>query len=140
MPKLELYSVFISHAWSYDEDYERLVNLLENASRFEWRNYSVPHDDPVVDPDEKVTKRKLIIELEEQIRPADCILLICGMYVARKEWIQKEIELAQKYEKPIIAIVPRGNEKVPKVVQESAAEVVGWNTDSIVEAIRKHAI
>ena len=62
------------------------------------------------------------------------------MYVARKEWIQKEIEMAKKYEKPIIAILPRGNENVPTVVQETATEVVGWNTDSIVEAIRKHAI
>jgi hypothetical protein len=47
------------------------------------------------------------------------------MYVARKEWIQKEIEMAQKYKKPIIAVVPRGNENVPCVVKDSATEVVG---------------
>ena len=34
MPPLKTYDLFISHAWKYDDDYYRLVKLLENAIYF----------------------------------------------------------------------------------------------------------
>ena len=43
MPQLKTYDVFISHAWSYHEDYYRMVRFLDEAQYFYWRNYSVPH-------------------------------------------------------------------------------------------------
>ena len=39
--------------------------------------------------------------------------------------------------KPIIAIQPWGAEKTSIVVKNAANEIVSWNTDSIVNAIRK---
>ncbi len=135
MPPLERYHLFISHAWQYDADYYRLVNLLEKAPRFEWRNYSVPQHDPL----DANSVRKLSKALERQIRPASAVLIISGMYVNYREWIQYEIDVALGYDKPIIGIKPWGAERVPVAVQSVADEMVGWNTTSIVAAIKKYA-
>lgn len=55
---------------------------------------------------------------------------------------QKEIMVANDrfiVPKPIIGIRPWGNANISQVVQDSAGEIVGWNTESIVSAIRRHS-
>ncbi len=51
------YNIFISHAWRYSEDYYRLVEMLNNAPYFKWRNYSVPQHDPVLDPEDETDRK-----------------------------------------------------------------------------------
>ena len=58
------------------------------------------------------------------------------MYVAYRYWIQKEIDIAASYGKRIIGVIPWGQERTPQEVQDVAAMMVAWNTDSIVSAIR----
>ncbi|ABN53658.1 MAG TPA: nuclease [Hungateiclostridium thermocellum] len=140
MPNLKIYDLFISHAWKYNDDYYRLVDLLNKAPNFKWRNYSVPQHDPVIDPDDPVDQKTLIEELKGQIRPVNCVLILSGMYAAYSFWIQKEIDISVDYGKPIIGIKPWGQERIPKAVSDVAIEIVGWNTDAIVEAIRKHSL
>ena len=79
-------------------------------------------------------------ELDNQIRPASCVLIISGMYAAYSDWIQSEIDIAQAYSKPIIGILPRGQERVPQVVQRAAKEMVGWTTTSIIAAIKRNVL
>jgi hypothetical protein len=140
MPDLKTYDIFISHAWRYSDDYNRLVKLLNEAPRFDWRNYSDPKHDPVIDPNTDVGRRKMKKELDEQIRPVNCVIVISGMYVAYRYWIQTEIDIAIDYKKPIIGVRPWGQERTPQEVQDVADEMVGWNTDSIVSAIRRHSL
>ena len=59
MPRLKTYDVFISHAWSYHDNYYRMVNFLNDAPRFNWRNYSVPEHDPLELPTIKASKNSL---------------------------------------------------------------------------------
>jgi len=131
------YRIFISHAWRYNEDYYRLVGMLNRAPYFRWRNYSVPQHDPVIDPDTEVGKRKLTEELRKQIQPVHIVIVLAGMYVNYREWIQKEIDIAQEYKKPIVGIRPWGQQRIPQIIQDISCKLVGWNTDSIVQAIRE---
>lgn len=62
------------------------------------------------------------------------------MYVAYSEWILKEIALAQYNGKSIIGVYPWGQQNMPRAIQEAAAELVGWNTDTIISAIRRNAL
>jgi len=140
MPYLKTYDLFISHAWKYGGEYDRLVDLLNKAPYFRWRNYSCPKHDPAIDPDSEAGKIKLIQELRNQIRPVNCVIILSGMYVAYSYWIQKEINIAVEYNKPIIGVRPWGAQRVPTAVQQVANEIVGWNTDSIVNAIRRHSL
>ena len=47
MPALKTYDLFISHAWKYGYEYDKLVNLLDNAPNFYYRNYSAPSEKPL---------------------------------------------------------------------------------------------
>jgi len=38
MPNLKTYDLFISHAWFYNKGYNKLIELLNDASNFSWRN------------------------------------------------------------------------------------------------------
>lgn len=113
--------------------------MLNEAKYFQWRNYSVPVHDPVVGTDEE-RKKVLTAALDRQIKPVNCVLIISGMYVNHSDWIQVEIDIVKKYEKPIVGLKPRGSQVTPKLVQDAAKEMVGWSTDSIVSAIRKWSL
>lgn len=136
MPELKTYALFISHAWKYNDEYYRLVNLLKEAPLFKWSNYSVPEHDPLGTK----TDKELRDALNRQIRPVNAFLLISGMYVLHRDWIQEEIDIAKSYSKPIVGIRPRGAERIPLEVQLASVEMVAWNTNSIVAAVRKHAL
>lgn len=111
--------------------------MLKDAPNFLFRNSSVPKTDPIPTP---ITDAKLKAALDEQIRIANVVIILSGMYAAHSDWISTEIAIAAKYQKPIIGVVPWGQQRVPDTVQTAAKEMVRWNTDSIVSAIRKHAL
>lgn len=140
MPALKTYDLFISHAWSYGDEYTRLANMLDQAAYFYYRNYSAPEHKPLFDPTHKVPNREVLAAIDRKIRPVNCVLIISGMYAARREWIQAEIDIATAYNKPIIGVIPRGQERLPKAVTDVAWDTVGWSTSSIVSAIRKYSI
>ena len=130
------YNLFISHSWAYSDAYEKLVKLLDGASRFDYKNYSVPKDDPIHNAE---NAEKLKQAIKAQMDYASVILVMAGVYSSYSKWIDKEIALAKAYNPPkkIIAIEPWGSQKTSQTVKDKADEVVGWNTDSIVSAIRK---
>src|SRR5947199_8618178 len=135
MPTLRPRNLFISHSWTYGDAYEKLVALLDSASNFIYRNYSVPKDDPVhnapnIDALYQAIKNQMVF--------CEVVLIMAGKYATFSKWIQREIQIAKNdYSKPIVAIRPWANEQVSSVVSEAADRLVGWNTSSIVSAIRE---
>jgi hypothetical protein len=113
--------------------------MLNNAQNFLWSNYSVPKHDPKIDPNTPVGKRTLKKELEKQVKPSSCVIVIAGMYANYRYWIKEEIKTAKKYNKPILAVKPRGNSVMPTIITSYANKVVGWNTSSIIKAIKELA-
>lgn len=138
MPALKTYDLFLSHMWrkTDNSEYYRLENLLKGANNFAWRNYSVPEHDPLGTK----TDKELREALDRQIRPVNCFVIASGMYVNHRKWIQEELEIAKSYGKPILGVIPWGQERTPVEVQNAAKEMVGWNTDSIVAAVRKWSL
>ena len=135
MPRLRRYRIFISHAWRYNADYYKLINRLDMTPNFLYANYSVPEHDPV----DANNNSKLAEELRQQIRPVKVVIILGGMYVAYSNWIQFEINFAQDLGKPVLGVRPWGTQRMPQAVQNAANEVVGWNTPTIVDAIRRLA-
>ena len=135
MPDLKTYDTFISHAWRYHDDYNRMVQLLDNAPYFTWRNYSVPRHDPA----DANNATRLREALRRQIRPVNIVVVLAGVYATHSDWIQFEIDYAAALGKTIVGIRPWASQRIPVAVQSAAAEMVGWNTSSIVDAIRRNA-
>lgn len=137
------YNIFISHSWEHDDDYERLIGLLNEEPCFKgnYKDYSVTKDEPILTKSgDKLQDSNLKKKIDEQIRLASVVLVPAGMYATYSGWINEEISIAKNYEKPIIAIKPYGAKRLPTSVIKNAIETVGWNGSSIVEAIKKHAI
>lgn len=133
MPALRTHEIFICHDWEYSDEYYRICEMLDGRPNFSWRNRSVPEHDPL-DTNDELQKN-----LRDQIRPADVMLVLAGMYSARSGWMDWEMAFARRIGQSIIGIKPWGNTRIPSVVQRNASEIVGWNTDSIVGAIRNHS-
>ncbi len=127
------YNLFISHSWTYSDAYESLIALLDAKPYFSYRNYSVPKNDPIHNARYDYQLKEAI---RKQMQPASCILILAGVYATYSKWINIEIELARSMGKKIIAVQPWGVERTSSVVKNAADVIVGWNTDSIVKAIR----
>lgn len=130
---MKTYDIFISHAWKYNNQYYNLEKMLEEYKYFRFRNYSVPEHDPL----DFNSVKELVNQLDEQIRQSTVVLVIGGMYCNYRKWIQKEIEIAKKYNKPIILVIPYGANRIPTMVEINATKTIKWNSDSIINAIRE---
>ena len=133
---MRTYNLFISHRWGYRGDYERLVRLLDAAPRFSWKNYSVPAEAPF----EITSAPKLRRALHRQMRVTHVVLVIAGVYASYSDWMQEELELAESYDKPIVAVAPWRSRKTSVPCRQAAVEMVSWNTKSIVASIRRNSI
>ena len=136
MPRLKTYDVFISHAWNYHADYRRMIKFLNDTPNFTWRNYSVPQHDPL----DAKSKRRLTEALKRQIRPANIVLILSGMYAAHSDWIDFEITFSIDIDKPMVGVRPWGQQRVPRFVSDNVDMMVGWQTSAIVSAIRQHSL
>ncbi|QBQ56190.1 TIR domain-containing protein [Nitrosococcus wardiae] len=138
MPQVKIYRLFISHSWAYGDAYDKLVSFFKKHSNFQWVDYSVPKNDPIHNaPNDKA----LYEAIKNQMRFANCVVILAGVYSTYSKWINKEIEIAkQVFSKPLIAIEPWVSEKTSKIVKDNADSIVKWQSSSIVNAIRNHSV
>jgi len=129
------YRLFISHSWSYDENYKRVIELIEEQG-LSFYDHSVPKDDPI---HTNGTDKELHDAIEAKMKGTSCILILAGVYASYSKWIKKEIAIAESYGKTIIAIEPWDSEKTSKVVKDAADKIVKWQGKSIVDAIKELA-
>lgn len=131
------HKLFISHSWQYSDAYIKLCNLLDKRTYFDYTNYSVPKDSPI---HTNGTDKELIEAITNKIRLCNVVLIMAGKYSTYSKWINKEILIANKSflnPKPIIGIKPRASTVVSSVVRKNAVEIVGWNTESVIDAVRR---
>lgn len=129
-----MYNLFISHSWAYKKAYNDLKGLLNAKLYFSYKDYSVPEDDPIHNAG---SDSELKAAIKRQMQPASCIIILAGVYATYSKWINIEIELAKSMNKKIIAIQPWAAERTSSVVKNAADKIVGWNTNSVVGAIRE---
>jgi hypothetical protein len=133
------YNLFISHSWTYGDSYDRLVSLLNERGYFPFKDYSVPKSSPIHNAPNEAA---LYAAIKERMSHASVVIILAGVYVNYSKWINKEISIAKKefvLPKPILAIRPFGSINISTAAQEHADEIVAWNTESVVAAIRRLA-
>ncbi len=136
MPALRNYHILISHSWDYNEHYETIKTWLDDSKHFTWTNYSVPLTEPI----DAKSKTELKEKIKDRISLCSCVIILSGMYVAYSEWIDYEIDTAIALGKSIIGVKPWGQERIPAKVQNNADVMVGWNSSSIIDAVRNYAL
>ncbi|WP_322534606.1 TIR domain-containing protein [Duganella zoogloeoides] len=132
--------VFVSHSWSYSSHYSTLANwVFEEHWNFgqallEFRNYSIPKDDPIHNFTIIVMLKNAIYN---QIAKSHAIFIPSGMYSSHSRWIGEEIMGAKEYGKPILAVTPWAQERNSDVVLRNANARVGWSKQYVVDGIWK---
>lgn len=127
--------LFVTHAFAEHPDYHRVFEYLETASNFFYLNCSKPDDVPATGGKEALRET-----LRAQIKNAEVVVVLSSLYAENRDWITYEMDVAQALDLPLIALEPFGGTgAVPEEVAKRAAEVVGWNERSIVDAARRQA-
>jgi len=130
--------VFISHSWSHSEHYDALADWISNQSysigqaSLDFRDYSVPKDDPIHDA---ASDKELEAAIFDKISRSHVVIIPTGMYAQYSRWIQKEISGAEEYAKPILAVNPWGQKRRSSFVQQSADRSCGWNRDVLIRTV-----
>lgn len=127
--------LFISHMWRLDDNaaYHQFEQLLKSNADFKWRNLSAIQFDPLGNKSEA----QLRSSLRSQICASSCFVLLSDMFIGHQKWIREEIDIAKSFSKPIIGITPRTHEPTPPAVKLASKQVVGWDPESIVNAIKR---
>ena len=137
MSDIKSYSLYVSHSWTYGNAYTRLLEFFAEDPLFRWRSYGISKHSPLHDSPN-------IAALEEairgQMREANGLLIMAGMYLIYSKWIHLEMEIAKELGKPILAVIPWGEDKIADSVRENATEVVAWGATSVVDAIRRNVM
>ena len=131
-----MYRIFISHSWAYSSQYDKVESFLSQEG-VSYYNHSVPKNDPV---HTNGTDKQLREAIEAIIKGCSCVIILAGVYATYSKWINIEIELAKKYNKPIIAVEPWGSLRTSTVVRNAATVRVGWNAKSVAIAVKNYAI
>jgi len=129
-----LYHIFISHAWGYSSHYETIKNWINNDRYLSsnWSDYSIP----VYNPVDAHSKRELKQKITNKINLSNVVIILAGMYATHSEWIDYEIDEAVRLGKYIIGVRPWGQERMPVKIQSNANVMVGWNSSSVIAAIK----
>ena len=131
-------NVFVSHSWSYSEDYDKIGEWLfgstwsVGAEQLIFLDQSVPRTDPIHYAPNEETLRNAIYQ---RINSSDAVVIPTGVYATYSKWIGKEIEGAHLYAKPIIGVDGWGAQRGSTVVRDAASVVVGWTKKSVATAV-----
>lgn len=120
----KVYNIFISHIGQNEEEYDTFIQKLSAAHDFEFKNWGILEKD-------KLTGK----ELQDQIEQVGIVIVLSGLYNKYKNIIKKQVDVANKLDKPIVVIRPYGMEDVPSYLGKIASDVVGWNAPCIIDAI-----
>lgn len=127
--------LFVTHAFAKHDDYHRVLEYMEAAANFFYVNCADPELLPAGGGKEALKE-----ELRRQIGSAEAVVVLSGLYLENRDWVNYEMDAAQALDLPMIAVEPFGGlGPVPEEVARRAAETVSWNDRSIVDAIRRQA-
>jgi hypothetical protein len=127
--------VFITHSFSSHPDYHRVIEYLESAASFFYKNCSVPDHPPATGGKEALKE-----EYRVQLKHAEVVVVLTSLYLENEYWVTYQMDAAQAANIPLIALGLFGKEaKLPAEIVKRANDTVDWNERQIVDAIRQQA-
>ena len=131
---VNIYRVFISHAWNYRNEYYKLEKMLDDSPEFRWQNIFPGFVSPKKDIDDELEK-----SLRTQIGSCDVVLVISDIYNKDSTWIEREMNIAIELNKPIIGLSCRSGDETPWEIRRDASEIIDWNGFELTNAIQRYS-
>jgi len=132
----ELINVFVSHYHEDEDNIKRMKDLL--GDDYSIRNYSVTSDKY----NNAHNKEYIKSMLRPLINQASSFICLIGPNTHDSEWVNWEVEQALKQGKRIIGVYLWGakDSDIPPALEDAADAMVGWNHDTILDAINGNNI
>jgi len=130
------HNIFISHAWDYTADVESLRSLINARTHFNCIYSDVGKYEPINSSNAYYIKSRL----KERILSSHLMIGMAGIYASHSDWMKWELDTALANNIPIVGVIPRGALRISSIVSSRANELVRWNTESIISAVRKHSL
>jgi len=126
-------NVFISHIHEDDAELGKLKNLLD-SSGCQIRDYSINSSNPNQANNHDYIKSEI---LAPQIKNSGTLVVLISPGTHESEWVNWEIEYAQKLDKRIVGVWAHGAKDcdIPEKLNEYADAIVGWQGSCIIDAI-----
>ena len=126
-------NVFVSHVHEDDVGLNRLKNLLK-ANGMTIRDYSISSDNPNKAHSEGYIKSQI---LGPRIQQCSTVVVYISPETKDSEYVNWEIEYAHGKDKRIVGVWAHGEYgcEIPEALKKYADAVVGWNGNSIIDAI-----
>jgi hypothetical protein len=131
------YDLFVTHAWRYHQDWTKFCDLLDKTPGLAWRNFSLPWHDPAMSPNSEVGGAFIRNFLETQIIPVHAVIFLAGVYTIKSAqgWLDLEIELARKYNKPVVGLPPLSETVVSDEIWSKCDGSASWCAEEIIAAL-----
>ena len=129
----EIKNVFISHIHEDDDGLGKLKDLVAKGG-LAVRDASINSSNPNNAKDTDYIKAQV---LAPQIQWASTLVVYITPETKNSEWVNWEIEYAEKLGKRIVGVYAHGANEcdVPEALEKYADDVRGWNSEGVVEAI-----
>lgn len=126
-------NVFISHIHEDDAGLSDLKNLLSKHG-MDIRDGSINSDKPNKAKSPDYIKSEII---KPRIKWASTLIVYITPDTKNSEWVNWEIEAAQKLGKTIVGVWEKGCSgcEVPEALEQFGHAIVGWNGGHIVDAV-----
>lgn len=132
----DLINVFVSHYHEDEDNIKRMKDLL--GDDYSIRNYSVTSEKY----NNASNKEYIQSLLRPLINQASTFICLIGPNTHGSEWVNWEVEQAFKQGKRIIGVYLWGakDSDIPPALEDAADAMVGWNHDTILDAINGNNI
>lgn len=129
----EAHNVFISHRHEDDALVSRFKELLDGKG-VQIRDASITSDNPNQASNPDYIKTQI---LAPGIQCAGKVVVLITPDTKNHDWVDWEIEYANKLDKQIIGVWAPGSAdcEVPEPLEKYADAIVGWNSDRILDAL-----
>lgn len=126
--------VFVTHAFTEDEDYLRVFEFLESNEGFFYVNVSKPENVPAGGMED------IKDELIQQIEEAEAVFVTTLSYLGKPDLVRFQMQAAKAKSKPLLGIEPFGGViELPEEIGSNVLEVLEWNQRDFADALRRHA-
>jgi hypothetical protein len=128
-------SVFISHLWTLELNFERLKIKLDTLG-YSYHIYNIPQHDPY----DYYGKRKIEQDLENQLQEYDVLLVFAKLTFGNAFWAVKEVEYALKSNKMIIGTIPTDYDKHPPLFIQTASDFLfPFDDEAIIKTLENYS-
>lgn len=129
----QMKNIFISHIHEDDHRLRPLKDLL-SGSGMDVRDGSINSEKPNNATNEQYIKSEI---LAPRIAWASVFVVLISPETRNSQWVQWEIECAEKMGKRIVGVWDHGESEcdIPEALDRLADAVVGWNGERVKDAI-----